>query len=107
VRLLAPPADRSSHQQGSGSSLSAGDVLSDQLGDHQVRRGECRHRLLLVEQLLDPAQRAAQRLRVGAGLPQRQRGLELRSDGIRYGLQRFRCISLHSAALQCARCAID
>jgi hypothetical protein len=64
-------------------------------------------RRLLVEQLLDPAQRAVQDLRRGAGAAQRQRGLELGSNGIRYGLQRFRCVSLHSAALQCARCAID
>ena len=66
-----------------------------------------RHRLLLVQQLLDPAQHAAQGLRVGTGAAQRQRVLELGSDGIRYGLQRFRCISLRSAALQCARCAIN
>jgi hypothetical protein len=46
-----------------------------------------------------PAQRAASGLRGGPGPAQRQRGLELGSDGIRYGLQRFRCISLHSAAL--------
>jgi hypothetical protein len=62
---------------------------------------------LLVQQLLDPAERAAQGLRVRPGAAQRQRGLELGSDGIRYGLQRFRCISLRSAALQRARCAID
>jgi hypothetical protein len=64
-------------------------------------------RLLLVQQLLDSAQRAAQRLRIGAGATQRQRRLELGSDGIHYGLQRFRCISLHSAALHCARRTID
>jgi len=52
-------------------------------------------------QLLDPAQRAAQGLRVGPGSAQRQHVLELGSDGIRYGLQRFRCISLHLAALHC------
>ena len=57
--------------------------------------------LLLVQQLLDPAQRSAQGLGVGARTAQRQRGLKLGSDGIRYGLQRFRCISLHSAALHC------
>jgi hypothetical protein len=76
-------------------------VLGDQLGDHLVRCGECRHRLLLVEQLLDPAQCAAQCLRIGPGPAQLERGFELGSDGIRYGLQRFRCISLHSAALHC------
>jgi len=57
-------------------------------------------RPLLVQQLLNPAQCAAQGLRVGAEAVQRQRGLELDSDGIRYHLQRFRCVSLHSAALQ-------
>jgi hypothetical protein len=62
---------------------------------------------LLVQQLLDAAQRAAQGLRIGPGAAQRQRGLELGSDGIRYGLQRSRCISLRSAALQCARCVIN
>jgi len=56
-------------------------------------------RRLLVQQLLDPAQRSAQSLRIGAGPAQRQRGLKRRSDGIRVGLQRFRCISLRSAAL--------
>ena len=54
-----------------------------------------------VQQLLDPAQRAAQGLRIGTRLAQCQRGLKLGSDGIRYALQRFRCISLHSAALHC------
>jgi hypothetical protein len=63
--------------------------------------------LLLVQQLLDPAQRAAQGLRIGPQAAQGQRGYELGSDGIRYGLQRFRCVSLHSAALHCVRCAID
>ena len=58
-------------------------------------------RRLLVEQLLGPAQRAAQGLGIGAGAAQRQRGLEFDSDGIRYHLQRFRCVSLHSAALHC------
>jgi hypothetical protein len=53
------------------------------------------------------AQCAAQGLRVGARTAQRQRGFELGSDGIRYGLERFRCVSLHSAALHCTRCAID
>jgi hypothetical protein len=56
-------------------------------------------RRLLVQQLLDPAQRAAQGLRVGAGAAQRQRGLELGNDGIRYGLQRFGCISLRSTVV--------
>jgi len=64
-------------------------------------------RRLLVQQLLDPAQRAAQGLGVGARAAQRKHGFELGSDGIRYHLQRFRCISLHSAALHCAGCAID
>jgi hypothetical protein len=63
--------------------------------------------LLLIQQFLDPAQCAAQGLRVRPGAAQHQRGLELGSDGIRYGLQRFRCVSLHSAALRCARCVID
>ena len=58
-------------------------------------------RPLLVQHLFDPAQRSAQGLRIGAGPAQRQRGLELGSDGIRYGLQRRRCVSLHSAALHC------
>ncbi|HEX2689177.1 MAG TPA: hypothetical protein VHN14_21290 [Kofleriaceae bacterium] len=71
-----------------------------ELGDHGVR-------WLLVQQLLDPAQRATQGLRIGPGAAQRQCRLERLSDGIRYGLQRFRCISLRSAALHCARCAID
>jgi hypothetical protein len=62
---------------------------------------------LLVQQFLDPAQRAAQGLRIGACPAQGQGGLEFGSDGIRYHLQRFRCVSLHSAALHCARCAID
>ena len=44
---------------------------------------------LLVQQLLDPAQRAAQGLRIGPGAAQRQRGLELGSDGIRYGCGSF------------------
>jgi hypothetical protein len=62
---------------------------------------------LLIEQLFDPSHDAAQRPRVTARPSQRQRGLELGSDGIRYGLQRFRCISLRSAALHCARRTID
>jgi len=49
---------------------------------------------LLVQQLFDPAQRAAQGLRVGPGPAQRQHSLKLGSDGTRDGLQRFRCISL-------------
>ncbi len=57
--------------------------------------------------LLDPAESSAQGLRVGPGPAQCQRGLKRGSNGIRYGLQRFRCVSLHSAALHCARCAID
>jgi hypothetical protein len=54
-------------------------------------------RPLLVQHLFDPAQG----LRIGAGPAQRQRGLELGSDVIRYDLQRFRYVSLHSAALHC------
>jgi len=57
--------------------------------------------------LLDPAQRATQHLRVGPRAAQRQHNLELGLDGIRYGLQRFSCISLRSAAVHCVRCAID
>jgi hypothetical protein len=66
----------------------------------------CR-RLLLVEQLLDSAQRSPQGLRIGTGAAHLEHGFELGSDGIRYGLQRFRCVSLRSAALHCVRCAID
>jgi hypothetical protein len=66
-----------------------------------------RHRLLFVQQLLDPAQRAAQGLRVGPGATQRQCGLKLGSDGIRYGLKRFGCISLRSAAVHCVPGTID
>jgi hypothetical protein len=62
---------------------------------------------LLVQQFLDPAQCAAQGLRIGPGPAQRQHGLERRSDGIRYYLQRFRCISLHSAALHCVPGTVD
>jgi hypothetical protein len=62
---------------------------------------------LLVQQVLDSAQRAAQGLRICSGAVEREHGFELDSDGIRYGLQRFRCVSLHSAALHCARYAID
>jgi hypothetical protein len=62
---------------------------------------------LLVQQLLDPAQRAAQGPRIGSGPAQRQRRFELGRDGIRYGLQRFRCISLRSAALHGARRTIE
>jgi hypothetical protein len=64
-------------------------------------------RPLLVQHLFDPAQRSAQGLRIRARAAQRQRGLELSCDGISYYLQRFRCVSLHSAALHCVRCAID
>jgi hypothetical protein len=75
------------------------------------RRGRAsranRRRRPLVQRFLDPAQRAAQGLGVSAGPAQGQRVLEFGSDGIRYGLQRFRCVSLHSAALHFARCAID
>jgi hypothetical protein len=56
---------------------------------------------LLVQQLLDPAQRTAQGLCIGAGPAHLEHGFELGSDGIRYGLQRFRSVSLHSAALHC------
>jgi hypothetical protein len=62
---------------------------------------------LLVQQLLDPAQRSAQGLRIGAGPAHRQRGLKLGSDGIRDGLQRFRCISLRSAAVYCGPGTVD
>jgi hypothetical protein len=89
--------------------LSAGRYLVS-LGEHrtrQHRRANLSQGRLLVQQLLDPAQRAAQSLRIGSGPAQGQRGLKLGSDGIRDGLQRFRCISLRSAVLQCARCAID
>jgi hypothetical protein len=40
-------------------------------------------------------------LRIRTGPTQRERVLELGSDGIRYGLQRFRVISLRSAAVHC------
>jgi hypothetical protein len=75
----------------------------------QRRHADQRHlrEQLRVQELLDPAQRSSQGLRIGACPAQGQRGLELGSNGIRYGLQRFRCVSLHSAALQCARCVID
>jgi hypothetical protein len=68
------------------------------------RRNRARARAegrLLVQSLLDPAQGAAQGLRIGTGAAHLEHGFELGSDGIRYGLQRFRCISLRSAALQC------
>jgi hypothetical protein len=42
-----------------------------------------------------------------AGSAHRQHGFELRSDGIRYRLQWFLGIALHSAALHVARWAID
>ena len=78
------------------------------VGRGEQRRGgahSCRpfaaDRRLLVQQLLDPAQRAAQGLGVGAGAAQRKHDFELGNDGIRYGLQRFRCISLRSAMLHC------
>jgi hypothetical protein len=58
-------------------------------------------RRLLVQQLLDPAQRAAQGLRIGPGPAHLKRRFKLGSDGIRYHLQRFGCISLRSAALHC------
>jgi hypothetical protein len=51
--------------------------------------------------------RSAQGLRIGSGSAQRQRSFELGSDGIRYRVQRFRGITLHSAALHVARWAID
>ena len=62
---------------------------------------------LLVQQFLDPAQCAAQGFRISPGTAQRERPLKLGSDGIRDGLQRFRCISLRSAALHGARGTID
>ena len=58
-------------------------------------------RRLLVQELLDPAQRTAQGLGVSAGAARLKRGLELGSHGIRYHLQRFGCISLRSAAVHC------
>ena len=42
-------------------------------------------------------------LRVGTGAAHLQHGLALGSDGIRYHLQQFRCISLRSAAVHCVR----
>ena len=72
-----------------------------------LKQGDGPNWWLLVQQLLDPAQRAAKGLGISASTAQRQHGLELRSDGIRYGLQRFRVVSLRFAALTCARHAID
>jgi len=40
---------------------------------------------------------------MGPGSAQRQRGLEFSSDGIRYDLQRFRCVTLRSTAFPAFR----
>jgi hypothetical protein len=82
-------------------------VLSDQVDDHQVRAANAA--IACYSSSSSSIRRRARRraLRVRPGTAQRQRGLELGSDGIRYHLQRFRCVSLHSATLRCARCAID
>jgi hypothetical protein len=56
---------------------------------------------LLVQQLLDPAQRAAHGLRIGPGAAQRQRGLELRATGsatVCGGFAASRCVPLRSTA---------
>jgi hypothetical protein len=80
------------------------------IGDQHRHRGGLGTpgvRWLLVQQLLDPAQRASQGLCIGHGPAHLESGFEFDNHRIRYGLQRFRCDALHTAALNVARWAVD